>query len=194
MGSAQHAVCKSIWCLSEIAWTQGSQHLERHKIYSLSAFLFLVYLIKVAVLLSHLLGPSQSLFEIQEEPCTVPLSYHSPTLFCSQICGIDYIFSEKAINSTTNVISSIFSQPNCLVWEAQLCSAVGLLDPAGSGHVWQDWGNTEEYVTCRCVFHYSKTNKTKHKHEKQQQQQNETLQTAVFSFYLLFLLLFCPLL
>lgn len=140
-----------------IAWTQGSQHLKGHRIYSLSSFLFLFYLIKVPILLSYLLlSPSQSLSEILEEPCIVLLLHHSSTLFCSQIYSIGYIFSEKTINSTKNIISSILSQSNCLVWGAQLCSAVGLLDLAGSCGVWQDWGNTEEYFKCRCVFHYNK--------------------------------------
>lgn len=54
--SAWCVMQKHIWGQSNAAWKQRSQPLEGYKIYLLSAFLFLLYLIKKAILLSHLLS------------------------------------------------------------------------------------------------------------------------------------------
>lgn len=46
---------KPIWGLSNVAWKRGSQYLKEHKTDSLSIFLFLCYLIKIAILSHHFL-------------------------------------------------------------------------------------------------------------------------------------------
>lgn len=69
-GAMQYSRGKSMLHPSSAACTQGSQQLKGHKIYLLSVCLFLVYLIKKASLVCHLLP---GLFEIQKEPCTASL-------------------------------------------------------------------------------------------------------------------------
>lgn len=69
-GAMQYSGGKSMLGPSSAACTQGSQQLKGHKIYLLSVCLFLVYLIKKASLVCHLLP---GLFEIQKEPCTASL-------------------------------------------------------------------------------------------------------------------------
>lgn len=46
---------ESIWGLSDAVRKQGSQHLTGHEIYLLSIFLFLLYPIKMAMLLHYVL-------------------------------------------------------------------------------------------------------------------------------------------
>lgn len=69
----------------------------------------------MSILLGHLLvGLSQSIFKIQEEPCSVSLSHHSSalgqkTLFHSQNYSLDYISSAENIKISVDTMSNILS-------------------------------------------------------------------------------------
>lgn len=98
--SAWCVMQKHIWGQSNAAWKQRSQPLEGYKIYLLSAFLFLLYLIKKAILLSHLLS---------DLPCQDPeRAIHLS--FLHTLCLDTKLFLRAALSSSNFYIFLFFKQ------------------------------------------------------------------------------------